>query len=103
DEPRHRDQLVEREERRRRAEALQEVRRLREVARGGAGQAEAGNAVVEGATQLTADRAETDDAHVHDARMLSCLRHWNDGSATSAAAGPAPPSRHRVTLPQLGS
>src|SRR5207249_3460762 len=53
-------------------------------------EAEAGNPVVEGAAELTADRAETDDAHVHDGRMLSCLRYWNDGSARPAAAARAP-------------
>jgi hypothetical protein len=66
------DELVEREEGGGGAQLLEEALGLGAVARRRAGQSEARNALVEGAAHLPADRTESDDAHVHRGRMVSC-------------------------------
>jgi len=56
------DQLVEREERHRRAERLEKGLAAGAIARGGGGEADTGQALVERLADAPADGAETDDA-----------------------------------------
>src|SRR5207245_1873027 len=74
DDARGLDEVVEREERGGRAQALEEALGLLAVARGRADEPEARKALVEGEADLPTDGAEAGDAHVHDARMVSCDR-----------------------------
>src|SRR5437660_3196260 len=83
------DELVEREEGDGGPETFQKALGLLAIARSAAGEAEARDALVEGATQLPTDRAEPDDADPHDRAWYHAARHSNDGSAASAAAARA--------------
>src|SRR5207245_3652804 len=72
DDARGLDEVVEREERGGRAQALEEALGLLAVARGRADEPEARKALVEGEADLPTDGAEAGDAHVHAARMVAC-------------------------------